>query len=61
MKGYIDEHGMDVSPCRKCKHFHKMTVQAPCYNCISLLDLALHKPNSETEFACFEEKKEEVN
>ena len=55
MKGYIDEYGRDMSPCKKCKYSHKMTVEAPCYNCISLSDLALHKPNCETEFVYFEE------
>lgn len=58
MKGYIDEYERDMSPCKKCKYSHKMTVEAPCYNCISLSDLALHKPNCETEFVYFEENTE---
>ena len=36
-----------------------MTISAPCYNCISVVDLALHKPNSETEFAAYEEAGEQ--
>ena len=54
MKGYIDEYGRDVSPCRTCKHKNKMTVEEPCYSCIDICDLALHKPNHETEFASYE-------
>ena len=55
MKGYIDEFGYDRPPCAKCKHRDKMTVESPCYSCIDNVDLALHKPNCETEFANFEE------
>ena len=58
MKGFIDELGMDRPACAKCKHKGKMTVEAPCYNCISVMDLALHKPNYETEFAAFEPMEE---
>lgn len=54
MKGYIDKNGKDRSPCGSCKHKDKLTVDEPCYHCISILDLALHKPNSETEFAAYE-------
>lgn len=54
MKGYIDENGYDRPPCGMCRHKDKLTVEAPCYNCLDVVDLALHKPNSETEFACFE-------
>lgn len=54
MKGYTDEFGYDRAPCRTCKHRNKMTVEAPCYNCIDIVDLALHKPNAETEFASYE-------
>lgn len=50
MKGYIDDKGNDRSPCGTCKHRNKMTVQEPCYSCIDNVDLALHKPNHETEF-----------
>ena len=53
MKGY---RGI----CRDCKHEHKMTVEAPCYNCISNEDLALHKPTEETEYAYFEPKNEKI-
>lgn len=53
MKGYIDENGKDRSPCGMCKYKDKLTVEAPCYNCIDAVDLALHKPNAETEFANF--------
>lgn len=58
MKGYIDEHGIDRPPCAECKHRNKMTVESPCYNCISIVDLALHKPNNETEFTSFEPKED---
>ena len=49
MKGY-------KGICKDCKHEKKMTVEVPCYNCISNVDLALHKPLEETEYACFEQK-----
>ena len=51
MKGYTDENGFDRPPCKTCKYRNKMTVEAPCYTCIDTMDLALHKPNAETEFA----------
>ena len=54
MKGYIDEYGYDRPPCSTCKHKSKMTVKSPCYNCIDPVDLALHKPNAETEFLYYE-------
>ena len=54
MKGYIDEFGYDRPPCGTCKYRNKMTVEAPCYSCINNVDLASHKPNSETEFAHYE-------
>lgn len=54
MKGYVDEKGRDLPPCNTCKYKSKMTIEAPCYSCIDLVDLALHKPNSETEFANYE-------
>ena len=53
MKGFIDENGFDRSPCGLCKYKNKMTVEQPCYSCISIIDLALHKQNHETEFASF--------
>lgn len=45
---------VDMSPCFFCKHRDKMTVSEPCYSCIDTMDLALHKPNAETEYASFE-------
>lgn len=54
MKGYTDENGIDRPPCGMCKHKDKLTVEAPCYNCIDAVDLALHKLNSEMEFVYFE-------
>lgn len=54
MKGYIDEKGNDRTPCVTCKHRNKITVQEPCYSCIDNIDLALHKPNHETEFTHYE-------
>ena len=44
----------DIPPCGTCKYKNKMTVESPCYNCISDVDLALHKPNADTEFANYE-------
>jgi len=39
MKGHYeiraDGQRADVPPCRTCRHKNKMTVEAPCYNCIS--------------------------
>ncbi len=54
MKGYIDAKGHDKPPCGSCKHKNRLTVEAPCYTCISSLDLASHKANAETEFASYE-------
>lgn len=54
MKGYTDKDGYDRPPCGTCKHRNKMTVEYPCYSCIGTMDLALHKPNAETEFANYE-------
>ena len=63
MKGYSYQMAggriADCAPCKFCKHKGKMIVEAPCYNCISTVDLALHKPNAETEFACFEAESDE--
>ena len=59
MKGFIDENGYDRPPCGTCKYRDRMTVLSPCYGCISNLDLALHKPNNETDFLSYE--KEEKN
>ena len=53
MKGFYD-NGRDIAPCFMCKHKENMTVECPCFSCISFVDLALHKPNYETEFANFE-------
>lgn len=53
MKGYIKD-GKSYPPCGTCKHKGKMVVEAPCYGCIDTMDLALHKPNHETEFANYE-------
>ncbi len=59
MKGYIDENGYDRPPCKMCKHKDKMTVEAPCYNCVDIMDLTLLKPNAESEFANFEKAGEQ--
>lgn len=45
---------VDMPPCLFCKHRDKMTVSEPCYSCIDNTDIALHKPNAETEYASFE-------
>lgn len=42
--------------CRDCVYEKKLTVEAPCYGCISNEDLALHKPDSETKHAYFKAK-----
>ena len=44
----------DLAPCFFCKHRENLTIDAPCYTCMSLMDLSLRKPNSKTEFASFE-------
>lgn len=44
---------VDRPPCSRCLHRNKMTVEEPCYSCIDLMDLSLHRPNVETEFASF--------
>ena len=49
MKGYL-KNGKDYPPCGTCSFKEKMVVEAPCYGCIDTVDLALHKPNYETEF-----------
>lgn len=54
MKGFIDKKGFDRPPCKTCKYKSRMTVESPCYTCISNIDLALHKPNAETEFINYE-------
>lgn len=54
MRGYIDDKGKNRPPCGTCKHRNKMTVEEPCYSCIDIIDLALHKPNAETEIASYE-------
>lgn len=53
-KLFIDDNGYDRPPCRFCKHKNKMTIEIPCWNCIAIIDLASHKPNSETTFHSFE-------
>lgn len=54
-----DGRRIDAPPCRTCKHKNKMTVEAPCYNCIDPVSLALHKPNAETDFVCWEPEGED--
>ena len=54
--GYIDNEGHDRPACVTCKNKHKLTVEAPCYDCIDNVDLALHKPNYETNFANYEKE-----
>ena len=39
MKGYIDNEGYDRPACITCKYKHKLTVEAPCYDCIDNADL----------------------
>ena len=60
MKGFIDQNGYDRPPCGTCKHRDQLTITAPCYNCISVVDLALHKPNYDTEFAAYEKAEDDL-
>lgn len=46
--------------CRICKWGTKPTVSVECYNCIPTIDLAMHKPEEETERARFELNVDEV-
>ena len=55
MKGFIDERGNDKPACVRCKYRNRPSVFVLCYNCIPLIDLALHKANFETEFVNFVE------
>ena len=57
MKGYTDENGFDRPPCGSCIHKNESTVGCYCYNCVSATDLALHKPNAETEFVNYKEER----
>ena len=54
MKGFYqrrsDGQMADMPPCGLCLHKNKATYQSPCYNCIDIVDLCLHRPNAETEF-----------
>ena len=58
MKGFIDDLGRDRPPCAKCRYNGCLTVEAPCYNCVAIIDLALQNPNYKTEFAAFTPKEE---
>lgn len=64
MKGFYqrraDGQMPDMAPCGLCKHKNKATYESPCYNRIDVVDLCLHRPNAETEFANFEAAKEEA-
>lgn len=57
MKGFyeklLDGRIVDRPPCSRYLHRNKMTVEEPCYSCIDLMDLSLHRPNVETKFASF--------
>lgn len=54
MKGYIDSRGCDRPACDTCKYKTKPKIYCACYNCVSIIDLALHKLNCETEFVNYE-------
>ncbi len=62
MKGHYetlpDGRVLDRPPCGTCKYRHRMTIEAPCYSCVDIIDLASHKPNAETEFAAYTEDAE---
>lgn len=49
------------TPCKKCKWEHKLTVENPCYTCISNEDIALAhiNPDHPVEFVHFEPKEED--
>lgn len=53
MKGFIDEKGKDRPACVNCVYKKRETISSPCYSCIDEVDLALQKPNHETEFSNF--------
>ena len=59
MTGYYklrdDGKYADMPPCGTCKHKDELSVGPHCYGCTDAVDLALHKPNAETEFANYEE------
>ena len=46
------------TPCKKCKHEHKLTVENPCYTCISNEDIVLAhiNPDHPVDFVHFEPK-----
>lgn len=50
MKGFYqrrsDGQMADMPPCGLCLHKNKATYQSPCYNCIDIVDLCLHRPNA---------------
>lgn len=54
MRGYTSYKGFDCSPCFYCKHREKMTVSAPCYNCMDNSQIAHGLPNAKCDFANFE-------
>ena len=49
------------TPCKKCKWEHKLTVENPCYTCISNTDIALAhiNPTHPVDFVHFEPKEED--
>ena len=59
MKGYIDENGVDRSPCGTCKYKTKMTVEAPCYDCIDNCEWCykFHCGTSDERFCSYGERK----
>lgn len=62
MKGYNctfrNKEKVDCNPCFFCKHRERQTYEHPCDDCISNEDVALHKSNTETEYASFEARSE---
>lgn len=62
MKGYNctfrSKAAVDCNPCFFCRHRDKQTHDHPCCDCIGNEDIALHKPNTETEYTQFEPRSE---
>lgn len=40
--------------CKTCKYKNQLTVLEPCFSCISIEDLILHKSVAETKFTHYE-------
>jgi hypothetical protein len=50
MKGYIDERGVEHSPCESCLHREKDKNEKPCSICIDAIDRILKLPPAESNY-----------